>query len=41
MNFVQVSEKEAYEFSGCYLSPNRCVARVCCKWARHWLTAAP
>ena len=24
-----------------HLTPNRCVARVCCKSARHWLTAAP
>ena len=24
-----------------YLYLNRCIARVCCKSARHWLTAAP
>jgi len=24
-----------------FLYVNRCVARVCCKSARHWLTAAP
>jgi len=40
MNYIFLNSQSS-EFSIYDLHLTRCIARVCCKSARHWLTAFP